>query len=107
MADENCHMLRENVVEPSRHVLIAAVGIVIIAGYKVLNMFAGTLLMCSCEAGGFQACTDYYRYLPIKPGCHCSCTPAFAVIEQYLWIAIFALMILYLGTISIYALKKA
>jgi hypothetical protein len=50
--------------------------------------------LCACFPNT-RDCTDYYSYLLIKSGCHCTCTSIDEVSSQYLWYVIIPFVIIY------------
>lgn len=53
-------------------------------------------IRCFCKLGGFEGCTDYYKYLLIKLGCHCSCVSLNEVFLSYFWNLIIPLILGYI-----------
>jgi hypothetical protein len=81
-------------LKPTKKKLIVSVILTIF--WIFIKKLSAPLVNCMCIQGGFDNCTDYYRFLLIKQGCHCTCFSLPEVLLQYFWNLIVPFVIAYL-----------
>ena len=75
-------------------IIIASIILTTIFTYLVLDSLGSVL--CLCQSGGFENCTDYYDYLLDKYSvCHCTCVGMHEVAGQYFWFIIAPFLLFY------------